>query len=368
MCLCSHVQKFVDEVTKCGRLGICFGVIEIRDCFPGGNAFENNEQCDRFKIDIPYCLSKITCNVIFHADHPEFAPDLILADNSFSAQLQDLTSLCHWESDGGRGLLHVLRELFHLYKRQQAQNLEGFSRLHFEYSSVTNLEGFSENDVEVLMIDKNAEGPVQFLIRLPVDFSQIPAVITTDNPGEDTALLLVTFQNAEGSRCTPQLFLSPGVENALCGSQPVRVPGLPPDLCLIDYVPSVVNLLQNKVDTAVKSYNKRQEYVAAFLSHFGRSVIEYDVYSYSHISLLYEWNDFFFILNIRLSIAFPEEQPVFVFQSVYHTTSGKPFTDKVADYPYSPRWNANEMAERSRIYVLDYVPQFQENSMANRNG
>ncbi len=36
--------------------------------------------------------------------------------------------------------------------------------------------------------------------------------IFQDNPGEDRAVLLVTFHTPDGTKVTPQLFLSPRVE------------------------------------------------------------------------------------------------------------------------------------------------------------
>jgi hypothetical protein len=80
---------------------------------------------------------------------------------------------------------------------------------------------------------QNKYGPVNFLIKLNVDFSGIPPYLTKvssplvsplvwvslhdfqDNPGEDSAVLLVSFQNPEGGKVAPQLFLSPRVER--CG-------------------------------------------------------------------------------------------------------------------------------------------------------
>ena len=40
-----------------------------------------------------------------------------------------------------------------------------------------------------------------------------------DNPGEDAAVLLVTYESADGTKVTPQLFLSPRVERYVVTSQ-----------------------------------------------------------------------------------------------------------------------------------------------------
>lgn len=40
-------------------------------------------------------------------------------------------------------------------------------------------------------------------------------------------------------------------------------------------------------------------------------------------------------------------------QSVYHSLQQLPCVSVIKDYPYSPRWNADEMAERIRyIYTI----------------
>ena len=54
-------------------------------------------------------------------------------------------------------------------------------------------------------------------------------------------------------------------------------------------------------------------------------------------------------LSVDLPAKFPNEKPSFIWQSVYHEgKERKPFFDTDTDYPYSPRWNASEMAERAK--------------------
>ena len=54
---------------------------------------------------------------------------------------------------------------------------------------------------------------------------------------------------------------------------------------------------------------------------------------------------------VTLSDDFPAEQPSLVLQSVYHRIDGIPCSRYINDYPYSPRWNADEMAERIRYSI-----------------
>ena len=54
---------------------------------------------------------------------------------------------------------------------------------------------------------------------------------------------------------------------------------------------------------------------------------------------------------VELTDDFPKEQPSLVLRSVYHRLEGYLCQSVVADYPYSPRWNAEEKAERIRYTV-----------------
>lgn len=56
----------------------------------------------------------------------------------------------------------------------------------------------------------------------------------------------------------------------------------------------------------------------------------------------------FFKYIVTLSDSFPSEQPLLTLQSAYHRLRGVPCLSNIQDYPYSPRWNADEMAERMR--------------------
>ena len=51
---------------------------------------------------------------------------------------------------------------------------------------------------------------------------------------------------------------------------------------------------------------------------------------------------------VELTDEFPREQPNLVLRSIYHRLEGYPCQSVVMDYPYSPRWNAEEKAERIR--------------------
>lgn len=52
---------------------------------------------------------------------------------------------------------------------------------------------------------------------------------------------------------------------------------------------------------------------------------------------------------VDLPLYFPRDQPTLTFQSVYHfTNSGQLYSQVQKSYPYSPRWDGNEMAKRAK--------------------
>jgi len=230
---------------------------------------------------------------------------------------------------------------------------------------VIGLSDLSEQDVEIVVNKKNKNGPANLLIRLPIDFSCLPPSLTNHNFGEESAVLFITFTptDVSGVKIVPQLFLSPRVEHVLGGGSNLRIPMFPNGGCLMDYVPHVCQLLKNKVEQVAAGFEKRKEYTAAFLRHFGRSLLEFDAEGFSKLSFLFEWKEFYFTFHIVLPLYFPQDKPSFKLQSIYHKTyNNQPFTRVCNDYPYSPRWDAEEMAERAKTFLLENIPKFKKDS------
>jgi len=248
--------------------------------------------------------------------------------------------------------------------------LSHYSRLQFEYSSLVYQTAVCEDDVEVLIGSRSTNmkyrligGAVNFLIRLKIDFSNLPPLQIGEDSGESAAVLLVTFHPPEGSRITPQLYLSPRVEKALGGSSSLHLPSFPSGSCLMDYVPVVADLLRERLSAISLTYEKKKEYLGAFCYRIGKAMLEFDAISFSRASFLLEFRDFYFLLHVSVPMNFPKDRPVFVFQSVYHSSFGKPFKRRCEEYPYSPRWDPSEMVDRACIYITNYIEVFQRDSI-----
>ncbi|GFN94506.1 Brca1-a complex subunit bre-like [Plakobranchus ocellatus] len=130
-------------------------------------------------------------------------------------------------------------------------------------------------------------------------------------------------------------------------------------LLMGDYFSNLKALLENQVKLISEGFEKRKDYLAAFISHYGKSVLEYDMQSFTKITLLWEWNDFFFTFTVELPLYFPSDQPTFILKSVYHCQNKRPYMEKFSDFPYSPRWSGNEMVKRASAFVLAKIKDFQ---------
>ncbi|XP_064484121.1 BRISC and BRCA1-A complex member 2-like [Ornithodoros turicata] len=332
----------------------------------GGPRDGSKQLLDRFKISVPYGGQTLMWEVIFQAHRADWPPDFIFDDVLFLPDIAEIPSLLNWNHSDEKALIPVLNELLDLYRKFQVTTLESYPRAQFEYTSLVLQTDITESAVEVYINKKNANGPIRFWIRLPIDFSKLPPVFAKENLSEDSAILQVTFQTPDGNRVIPQLFLSPRVQEGIGGTLSMRIPALNKDCCLMDYVPVVKQLIENKVEQVSSSFAKRKEYISALLGLFGGSLIEFDAENFTSISFLFEHKDFFFLLSISLPRFFPQDKPSLTFQSIYHTSMGWPYSITCTDYPYSPRWTPQEMANRARTFIVDYVQTFQRSSLKNR--
>ncbi|CAM4539405.1 unnamed protein product [Caretta caretta] len=405
------LSPFISNVVRNGKVGLdATNCLRITDLKSGCTSLMPGPSCDRFKLHIPYAGETLKWDIIFNAHYPELPPDFIFGEDAeFLPDPSALHNLASWNPSNPECLLLVVKELIQQYHQFQCSRLRESSRLMFEYQTLLEEPQYGEN-MEVYAGKKNnwtGEFSAHFLLKLPVDFSNIPTYLlkcrtmdlvprlgmevcnslhmhtrlssneclcqpspnnmdVSEDPGEDVALLSVSFEDTEAAQVFPKLYLSPRIEHALGGSSALHIPAFPGGGCLIDYVPQVCQLLTNKVQYVIQGYHKRREYIAAFLSHFGTGVVEYDAEGFTKLTLLLMWKDFCFLVHIDLPLYFPRDQPTLTFQSVYHfTNSGQLYSQAQKNYPYSPRWDGNEMAKRAKAYFKTFVPQFQEAAFAN---
>ena len=282
--------------------------------------------------------------------------------------MEEILSLQYWNPEDPNSLTEVVKELLEQYKQYHYALVKTFSeKVAFEFDSVQKLETLTSMEVYVHRQTQTALEQANFLIKLPIDLTRLPPYLVNRNPGEDSITLFVSYEGHYGTTVTPKVFLSPRVEHAFSDVSSIKYPSWTDgDECLVSYILAVHGYFNEKIDELVESFERRRNYVAAFLSSFGTCVLEYDAEAFSEISFLMELEKFFFILRIQIGRTFPEEQPVFIMKSIYHCFSEEPYHAIDDTYPYSPRWSPDEMANRARSYLCTAVPLFKAASMKNK--
>lgn len=351
-------------------LNSCGGILEILKTRSSAIDSTGSKECDRLKLGIPYCGIRIEWEVIFDRNHPAHPPDIIFSGDDeeldFAPNIEQLESLAKWSTLDDKALSVLLEELMVEYRKHHLKILSQHQRYNFELSSLAQNEKYPEVYVLCRMSDAHPTEPeVRFYIPLQVDFATVPSYLTKNNPGPNSASLLITFRPPDASKVTTELYLSPRVERALGGSKTLRIPawGGGNGSCLIDYVPVVHKMLEERVESITQSYVQRKEYVAAMLSIFGASVLEYNTENFKNIAFLFEYQGFSFITQVKMTDLYPTTAPNVIMCSIYHRTRNTPAIPcqcEIQNYPYSPRWSVDEKIERLRAYLIQMVPQFME--------
>ncbi|XP_042181510.1 BRISC and BRCA1-A complex member 2 isoform X1 [Oncorhynchus tshawytscha] len=214
-----ELRPLLCSVVRNGRVGLdSTNCLRVTDLKTGCTSLTPGPCCDRFKLHIPYAGETLKWDIIFNARDPELPPDFIFGEDAeFLPEPSELPHLVQWDAGDPECLLQLVKELIQQYHQYQCQRLRESSRLLFEYDSLLEDPNYSRS-MEIYAGHKNSwtgEFSARFLLKLPVDFSNIPVYLlkdTTLDPGEDVALLSVSFEDAEATQVFPKLYLSPSIE------------------------------------------------------------------------------------------------------------------------------------------------------------
>lgn len=325
--LSQEFWPYVQHIYQDLKLGLCKAKVEIERI----SGPSEGGEC-QFRLVLPYCSKKLKWEVLFDSSIPWFAPDFRFDDDSFLSNVdadfleKKVQSLSNWKENDPKALSNVINELINLYKFHQVKKLneDDNSRASFEYSALLGDALTSENDIEVWV----GNHVVEFLIKLNVDTSRLPEVYydgVEENPGIDTALLLVRYS----ANSNAELILSPLLTKSLGN---ITLPIMHQSGVLMDYVPMVTELLNNKIKDLLNNERVKRELLAQLIVKYEGAVIEHDANS---AAFLFEMNDFHWILQIDVGSKFPEKPPVVILRSVYHTSKGKPKFKVLPACPYN---------------------------------
>lgn len=359
------IRKFVKAISTNKK---CCSVVNI-EVVKIFSSSKEQKHGNHFILSIPYAGQFLQWEIIFNSDDLTFAPDFIFVNDNFLEELdlevisKSVPSWISWDYNNVDALCDVILELIELYKHFQIDLLENDSRLSFEYSSLISEAEIKKENIEVF-VDKSIKA-VRFLITLDIDFAPLTPVLKTLDARDEklVAILIVTLQQrADTSDVKPHLYLSVNIEELLGGEANKHIPSFPPQSCLMDYVPGVQKLLEAKLALVVDNFKKKQKYIEQLLISYTTNVLEYDSLSFSKATLLFKSN-FHWLLVISITNNFPRDKPKWMLRSVYYLNSGQTVTEVLNDYPYSPRWQPEEMITRAFKYAVDKVDLFQTKSM-----
>ncbi|XP_060042759.1 BRISC and BRCA1-A complex member 2 isoform X5 [Erinaceus europaeus] len=252
------LSPFISSVVRNGKVGLdATNCLRITDLKSGCTSLTPGPNCDRFKLHIPYAGETLKWDIIFNAQYPELPPDFIFGEDAeFLPDPSALHNLASWNPSNPECLLLVVKELVQQYHQFQCSRLRESSRLMFEYQTLLEEPQYGEN-MEIYAGKKNnwtGEFSARFLLKLPVDFSNIPTYLlkvdlvncshysaqglvfappgsyllgesfsggeavlqdVNEDPGEDVALLSVSFEDTEATQVYPKLYLSPRIEQGV---------------------------------------------------------------------------------------------------------------------------------------------------------
>jgi BRCA1-A complex subunit BRE len=313
---------------------------------------------DRFTLVIPFCLESIKWDVIYNAQYPLLAPDIVFGpdDEGFhpyhgtaeGEQKLKKNSLADWDSRDPTRLLTLILELRDFYMAHHKKRVGEVEddRLKFEISTVVSKEG-----IEMLMsttFDKSEE--VKFAVPL-LDMDINKMVFGSGWRHQQKIYLQVIFPVGRKYLPTPspprlKLVSSPELK-ALFSVEDFRLPTWLSAMCLAEYLPTLEELLSSQIREAVLAIEVRRKFIEMLAPLFGRPV-EADPVFCRKATFLASSGVFTFLVHVSLPLQFPKLQPALMLQSSQHfNSSGAPIKSAtLTDYRWSPRWEASEMAER----------------------
>ncbi|KAJ8732644.1 hypothetical protein PYW07_015243 [Mythimna separata] len=320
-------RPYIQNVYQDLKLGLCKTKVDFERV--SGNSEGGESQ---IRIVLPYCSKKLKWEIIFDATAPWFAPDFRFDDDSFLMNVNEhfleekVPSLSKWNENDPKALSDVISELINLYKLHQIKKLneDDSSRAYFEYSALLGDALTSEQDIEVWV----GSHVVEFLIRLKVDTSRLPELYTDGvekNPGIDTALLLVRYPNSTNA----ELILSPVLTKSLGN---ISLPLMHQSGVLMDYVPMVTELLNNKINDLLNNEKLKRDLLAQLIVKYEGAVLEHDA---NNAAFLFEMSSYHWILQIDIGAKFPDKPPVLTLRSIYHCSKGKPMYKILSGCPYN---------------------------------
>ncbi|KAJ0086446.1 hypothetical protein Patl1_09541 [Pistacia atlantica] len=319
---------------------------------------------DRFTLLIPYCLDTIKWDVIYNADFPLAAPDVIFGPEDeefhpFHDTSADVTatknSLSDWNNKDPTRLLALIQELrdqYMSYQRKRVGEVDD-DRLKFEYSTMLSREGIE------MHMNSGVEKPEEVKFAVPLlDMNINKMVVGCPWRHQQRIYLQVIYpvnRKYVSAPSAPRLKLMSTAElKSLFSIDDVKLPPWLDGMCMAEYLPHLEESLERQVLEAVSLTDVRRRFIEALAPLLGRPV-ETDSVFYRKAMFFVASGNFSFLVLIFLSTQFPKQQPALMLQSsLYFNPQSMPIKSPLlTEYPWSPRWESSQMAERIFEFLVD---------------
>ncbi|KAL3845327.1 hypothetical protein ACJIZ3_002730 [Penstemon smallii] len=326
---------------------------------------KNPNLLDRFTLVIPYCLDFIRWDVIFNAVYPLAAPDVIFGpeDESFQpydagSEKFDKNSLVNWNSKDPTRLLSLISELRDAYIAYQSRRIGKVNddRLTFEVSTMLTRQG-----IEMYMNSVN-DKPEEVKFAVPLLDMDLNKLVAGSTWRHQQKIYLQVIYPVGKKSPAPRLKLVSAAElRAFFSIEEFKLPPWMDGMCMAEYLPTLEEMLGFQIKDAVSSIETRRKFIMALEPLFGRPV-EADPVFCRRATFLASSGVFTFLVHFSISLQFPKQQPAFLLQSSQHFNSqGAPIkSSNLTEYPWSPRWEASQMAGRIFEFLADECLNFKK--------
>ncbi|KAK4723065.1 hypothetical protein R3W88_013298 [Solanum pinnatisectum] len=344
--------------------------VKVENMCSGG---KNTGWFDRFSLVIPFCLDYIKWDVIYNAVYPLAAPDVIfgaedetfrpyhaVSDASDSKSLKN--PLTDWNNRDPTSLFTLVLQLRELYKAYQKKRVEQVDddRLKFEISTMLSREGIE------MSLSSNIDKPEEVKFAVPLldlDLNKMVAGSTWRHPQKIYLQVIYPVGRKYSSvPSAPRLKLVSSPElKAVFSIDDFRLPAWLDGMCMAEYLPTLEEMLESQIKDAVASIESRRKLIMALAPLFGRPV-EADPLFCRKATFLSSSGVFTFLVHVAIPLQFPKLQPSLMLQSSQHFNSqGLPIKSPVTtEYPWSPRWETSDMAERIFDFIVEECLNFKK--------
>ncbi|WOH03606.1 hypothetical protein DCAR_0623005 [Daucus carota subsp. sativus] len=333
----------------------------------------NPSLIDRFTLAIPFCLDYIKWDVIYNAQNPLAAPDVIFgpedeAFHPFRGMREESLSnskkncLLEWNYKDPACLLTLilqLRDLYMVYQKQRVGEVDD-ERLKFELGTIISKEGLE------MYMSSGVEKPEEVRFAVPLLGMDINKIVIGSSWRQQQKIYLQVIFPVVGKFTNkppvPRLKLvsTPDLR-AVLSVEDVRLLPWSDGMCLAEYLPTLEELLASQIKDAVTLIELRRQFIVALAPFFGRP-LEADSVFCRKASFLSVSGIFTFVVHFALTLQFPKQPPLLVLQSSQHfdLRGAAIKSSSLTEYPWSPRWDVSEMAERIFDFVADECLNFRK--------